>query len=166
MPQGRAVELAGDHPQQIDQHQTHRTADRGISPVAIGQDVVGGVHAQGGSNGSVDHDKLRATAGAGGAAMHIKRLLHHGPQHGHHHRHTLGTASGHDRVHRHLFGRQGLLPHLLNPDDIAWRQPRRIEAGRHPIHRRRYDRQPVRPALILIIFIDLKCIVKLVGRRL
>ena len=37
MPESGAVELAGNHPQQIDQHQAHRPPNRGVGPVAIGQ---------------------------------------------------------------------------------------------------------------------------------
>src|SRR2546428_71066 len=71
VPEGRAIELAGNAAEHIDQDQAQRAANGGISAVAVAEDAVGRVHADGGPYWAVDHDEWSTAASAGGAAMQV-----------------------------------------------------------------------------------------------
>ena len=72
MTQGRAVKLSGDAAQHVNEDEADGTANTGIGPAVIRQDIMAGVQPDLLPNGTVDHNKLGAATGAGGAAVQIE----------------------------------------------------------------------------------------------
>ena len=98
MAQSRAVELSGDTAQHINEYETDGTANTGIGPAVISQDIMGSVQPDTLPNGAVDHNKLGTATGARRTAMQIELRLAHGFDYGDDHGHIGRQTACHHRI--------------------------------------------------------------------
>ena len=154
MAQGGAVKLSGDAAQHVNEDETNGTANTGIGPAVIRQDIMAGVQPDLLPNGTVDHNKLGAATGAGGAAVQIELRPAYGFDDGDDHGHIGRPAAGHHRIDGDLLRANRTLADGLDANNRARGQAGRIETGPNQLLGRGQNGQAVRPAALVIQIID------------
>ena len=156
MPKRGAINFTGYHSEQVDQRQTDRASDRRIRPVAVGEDVMRGIHADEGPDWTVHNNERRCSTRAGGGRMKVVFLVAHRTEDCKNNRRIGRQAARKHSIDGRLLRSNRPLADALDADDVARRQAGRIQTFTDALFRRRNNGKAVSPSL---------CLIKLVRRE-